>query len=608
MKKRVILILSIFVFIIHACNDEIVEISEFILAAEVTNRHARNIQIDNAAGRIDFDLEKTESKTGVNIKLTLAEGVSMLPPAKEQANYNLTTPAEIKLTAGGRTVIFTIRAGVFDGIKQFVLAAEVTNKKTRHMVIGNDARTIRFEMAMDESKADVNIKLTLADGVSMVSPAAEQADYDLSNPASIELFADDRKVVFTVQAREFDPRPKLAIGVWVPPPPHLIETRADIRMRYKQIADAGINMVWGNHWNLYAIPNRLTTILDACYEFGIGFLPYLGVSRSGVFTESELSSHLQRVNEYKDHPAVLGFAMIDEPSASLFDRLAVVRREVDAILPEGKYSVANLFPTYATTSQLGSPDYETHVEEYMQKVQPQILSFDNYPLIASSDVNDRKHRDRYFISNLITIRNASIKYSVPFWGFIQAIGYYGMREPTLDEYRWLCNAHIAFGAKGFSYFLYSAIGPTGGPESFTNSMLTWDGRTTYLYDYAKTINGDFFQFSHSFMPFLNDGFIPVNQDVQMLQTIPSSLQRSAYGNLSRIETTGEMINGCFELGEQKAVYLFNWSKDMPMTAKLVFDKTVIFQLWGRDGLETEQTASELSMSFVPGEGKFLIFM
>ena len=402
------------------------------------------------------------------------------------------------------------------------------------------------------------------------------------------------------KTHEFAPDQKLVIGLWVPPPRHLSQTEADMRMRFKQIADAGINMVWGVHLPYSFDDAMMPKVLDACLEYGLEILLDIKV-RATESVEAELARCLQDVNKYKDHPAVRGFSMCDEPGASVFDRLAVIRREVDAVLPSGKHTTANLFPNYAPTWALGTPDYDTHVEEYMQKVRPQVLSFDFYPLTAAGNA------DGPFISNLITIRNAAIKYNVPFWGFIQAIGWNGMREPVYDEYRWLCNAHIAFGAKGFSYFLYAMPYDGGGPEGFTNAMLAWDGNLTHLYDYAKNINKELSGFSHKFMPFVQDGFIPVNLDAQLVQAIPGNLLRDSYGPLSKIETSGEMLNGCFELNGQKAVYFFNWARDNSMSAKLTFDGTVNFQLWGKDGLETQATASELNVSLIPGEAKFLIF-
>ena len=615
MKNCIIFLLCLVVFSSATCSgkteDESVEISQFILAAEVTNKQTRNMLIDNAAKKIAFDLASDESKTGVNIRLTLADGVSMISPKHEQADYDLIYPAEIKLSAAGRTIAFTIRVSDFDPISEFILAAEVTNRQTRNMVIKNDAKEITFDLADTEQKTGVNIRLTLAEGVSMVSPAALQADYDLTNPAKIELLAEDRKVVFAVKAGWFDPLytppvKDLVIGLWVPPPPHLMTTEADIKMRYKQIADAGINMVLPGAWSYTAddpADNPMTlSVLNACEEYGLEFYLHLQVSKDvNTDAAAELARCIARAEKFRNHPAVRGFFIHDEPLAGIFDRLGTIRREVDAVLPEGKHTISNIFPS---GSGWGAPDYETYVEQYMQKVAPKVLSFDHYPLGSVKSSAE----GRGFVSNLITIRNAAIKYDVPFWGFIQAVGWTGRREPNLDEYRWLCNAHITGGAKGFSYFIYSATGPNmkNEGEKFSDSMLAWDGTTTHLYDYAKNINKELSAFSRQVMPFVQDGFMPVNQEMNL--TIPVELYRTSYGNLSKIETTGEMLNGCFSLNGQKAVYLFNWSRDSSMTAKLVFTGTVNFQLWGRNGLETEQSASEYNVSFVPGEAKFLIFM
>lgn len=613
-KKYIIFLLSIAIVAICSCKknkgDETGdEISDYILNAEVTNRLTRNMSIDNTERKITFDLASTESKTGVNIKLTLVDGVSMVAPKQEQENYDLSRPAEIKLSAGGRTIVFTVKTGVFDPITKFILATEVTNRQSRHILIKNAEKEMTLELARTESKTDVNIKLTLADGVSMVSPDTEQAAYDLSKTALIELLADGRKITFAIKAGEFEPQPpppakKLVIGIWVPPPPHLLKNDTEIRMRYKQIVDAGINMVWCNQWaGAESMP-----ILNACSDLGLDCLVWTWVSKlpeNQVNAAAELTQCLNTANNLKNHPAVCGFGLNDEAPESAFDRMGVVRREVEAVLPEGKFTTSNLYPIYAKSNQQA---YEAYIENFMQKVRPSVLSFDHYPLYNTNDMSARQGHDRTYAANLISIRKFAIQYNVPFWGFIQAIGYNGRREPTMNEYRWQCNAHIAFGAKGFSYFIYSAAGSDGGAEALSGSMLTWDGQLTYRYDYAKNINEELSGFANAVMPYKQDGFILVNQNAQMNQTIPVNLQRASYGNLSEIEASCEMMNGCYDLNGQKAVYLFNWSKDKPLNTKLSFNGIVHFQLWGKEGLELEQNASELNLSFIPAEAKFLIFM
>ena len=527
--------------------------------------------------------------------------------------YDIRT-AEIVVVAGKFTPV-TIRVEQETDLIP-IISVKVTNRQSGNVSINHVEKGISFNIPENESKVGVNVILTLADGVSMASPATAQADYDLTNSVQIELLARGRQLFYTMQAGNYKSlMNKFVTGIWIPPPSHLVGTVDNIRMRFKEVADAGINFVWGNCL-AYGYGDRSTeTILNVCSELGLMFLMALDIDRSNsAFSADELSRCLNIVNRFKDHPAVVGFSLIDEPSAVIFDRLAVLRREIDAVLPDGKYSIANLFPHPAAPAVIGSPNYETYVGDYMRKVQPKVLSFDHYPLMEDlSAIHDRN-----FVSNLLFIRSAALNHNVPFWGFIQAIGYqipeagYFRREPTKDEYRWLCNAHIVFGAKGFSYFLYAATGAGVNPNGFTNSMLTWTGNTTYLYDYAKDINQELSAFTNVIMPFKQDGFIFTNIDNLTYNLFPSLVRHTSYGNLAGISASpsdSRMISGCFEHNGQRAVYLFNWLKNASTTVSLTFNAATNYQLWGKEGLEKEGAASGLNdIDFLPGEAKFLIFV
>ena len=392
----------------------------------------------------------------------------------------------------------------------------------------------------------------------------------------------------------------LYVGLWVTPPAHLLQTAEGIEREYGRIKDAGMNMVWGS-WDY---GDKLGGVLDACGRLGIDYIMPLPVNRNGEGDiEAEVGACQSIAEAFKGHPAVSGFNMVDEPSAAIFDRLAKVREGVDSGLPDGMYTIANLFPNYATAGQLGIETYEAHVEQYMAKVRPKILSFDYYPLSLDPTADNY----RGFVENLLVIRDASLGYGVPFWGFIQAIGYCGHREPTYSEMRWLNNMHILFGAKGYSYFLYSAIGPDGGPEEFSTAALLWDGSTTPLYDTIKAINAEFTAFDRAFIQFAQDGFIAVNMKSSVLSAFGGDLLKDGYGRLVSIETDGVMLCGCFDFEGQKAVYLLNWNMAEPIGATLNFDGEAAYELWGKKGLESSGTGEGLEVAFEAGEGKFLVF-
>ena len=239
MKKSINLLLSIVIVFNYACGkgDKGDDISEFILAAEVANKQTLNIVIDNAKRKISFDLAQTEKRTDVNIKLTLAEGVSMMSPATPQADYDLTTAAKIILSAGGRTIVFDIIASDYASISEVILAAEVTNRQARNILVNNAQRSITFDLASSESKIGVDISLTLADGVSMVSPATPQAVYNLIHPAQIQLSAEGQIFVFTV-----------GIGIYEPDIPTEVEIKVmSFNVRYNASGDG--NNIWNNRRN-----------------------------------------------------------------------------------------------------------------------------------------------------------------------------------------------------------------------------------------------------------------------------------------------------------------------------------------------------------------------
>ena len=210
--KNCILFLSIAILVgANACDnndngEKYVYFSEYILSAEVTNKQTRNIVINNTGRKISFEMLNTETLTDVNIKLTLAKGVSMASK-QEDDYYDLSASAEIRLSAGGSVVVFNLSVTFFEPEKEpvpeLILAAEVTNRHTRNMVVNNNAGEITFDIAQNEPKSGVNIKLTLADGVTMVSPATSQVDYDLTLDAKIIVSYNEQNVEYTVTASEF---------------------------------------------------------------------------------------------------------------------------------------------------------------------------------------------------------------------------------------------------------------------------------------------------------------------------------------------------------------------------------------------------------------------
>jgi hypothetical protein len=179
----------------------------YIKSVEVKNKQTGEIKVDNFERFIDIEIDKDERKDDVIVKLVLADGVSMVSPATTEAEYNLEEAVYIRLSAGNRVVSFKMSARDYDPDTdtEFIKSVEVKNKRTGEITIDNLARTIDIEIDKNESKHNVIVSLVLAEGVSMVSPATTEAEYNLEEPVNIRLSVGGREVNFSMSAKDYDP-------------------------------------------------------------------------------------------------------------------------------------------------------------------------------------------------------------------------------------------------------------------------------------------------------------------------------------------------------------------------------------------------------------------
>jgi hypothetical protein len=155
------------------------------------------------------------------------------------------------------------------------------------------------------------------------------------------------------------------------------------------------------------------------------------------------------VSQVKDHPAVFGYYLRDEPPADFFPGLAKVSGPIQELHP-GAWPYINLFPNYATPGQLAAPDYDTYLEKFVETCHPPILSYDHYAPFEGGGL-----RGEYF-ANLESVRRAAVKHHLPFWNIILATAHFNYREPSPADLRFQVYTSLAYGARGIGYFKYFA--------------------------------------------------------------------------------------------------------------------------------------------------------
>lgn len=188
------------------------------------------------------------------------------------------------------------------------------------------------------------------------------------------------------------------------------------------------------------------------------------------------------VAEVRDHPAVFGYYLRDEPTTSFFPGLAIVSAEIKRLHP-GAWPYINLFPNYATAGQLGAPTYDAYLEQFVDVCGPTILSYDHYALMEGGGL-----RDGYF-SNLEAMRRAAQQHQSPFWNIVLAASHFNYREVTPADLRFQAYTTLAYGARGLAWFKYftPAVGNfRGGPiDQFGNPTPTWSAMQNVNLQIAK---------------------------------------------------------------------------------------------------------------------------
>lgn len=226
--------------------------------------------------------------------------------------------------------------------------------------------------------------------------------------------------------------------------------------------------------------------LDACRDAGLKAI--VSDPRTAGYDWTKVDPAAARANvealtkEVKDHPAVYGYLLRDEPSAAMFPGLGAVAAAVKEFHP-GAWPYINLFPNYAEPDQFGTPDYESHIKAFVETCKPTALSYDHYALFEGGGL-----REGYF-ANLESMRKAGLEHGLPFWNIVLTSAHFNYRETTDADVRFQVYTSLAYGARGIAYFTYFTpkwgnyrLGPI---DQFGNETPTWGKLRTVNLQVAK---------------------------------------------------------------------------------------------------------------------------
>jgi len=221
-----------------------------------------------------------------------------------------------------------------------------------------------------------------------------------------------------------------------------------------------------------------------CEKYGLAaiMIPETGASRSRewkTLSDEEIEKRIRlMVEESGNSSAVFGYFIMDEPQASDFPALGKAVMAVKKYAP-GKLAYINLYPDYASTgargkSQLETESYTEYLEKYVQEVKPQIISYDNYMVQYSQDLEDSTKTASYF-NNLMEIRRIALKYDIPFWNIVSSNQIRPFTTiPSPSNMSLQAYTTLAAGGRSVAWYTYYARGYGYAPiDSSKNKTLTW---------------------------------------------------------------------------------------------------------------------------------------
>lgn len=249
---------------------------------------------------------------------------------------------------------------------------------------------------------------------------------------------------------------------WIGPPAE--QTTPE---RYRELADAGFTISFSGFPNADAMQRAL----EVAHAQGVRLM----VSCPELRSDPEAT-----VRRFMGHPGVAGYYLRDEPGAGDFAELGRWVRRIRAV-DDAHPCYINLFPTYASEAQLGTPTYQEHVDRFLAEVPVQVLSFDHYPI-----VRDRVRADWY--ENLEIASAAARRAGLPLWAFALAVAHDPYPIATVDGLRLQVFSNLAYGAQALQYFTYWT--PTSTTWNFHQAPLESDGTRTAVYERVRQVNAE----------------------------------------------------------------------------------------------------------------------
>lgn len=274
-------------------------------------------------------------------------------------------------------------------------------------------------------------------------------------------------------------RSELNIGVY-----HL-RPYARTEAHIKDLADCGVNFV--------ICMDNDRPALDLFQKYGVGAILSgivpgwwggMGDNAGTLKDVNPISVYEDRAAKFKDHPAVWGIDIGDEPSCVDFPYYGEVLAKVEELFPN-QFAFINLHPYYApgpregeypVKGALGTFSYEDYIERYCKYIPADYISYDFYLYQNNFGIN-------IDLANMRIIADACLATGREMWTTVQV----NSVDPKLwiseNMLRFQAFSALAYGARSITWACYTA-------GWWENQVVDNNGEKTQQYDKLKKVNAE----------------------------------------------------------------------------------------------------------------------
>ena len=266
---------------------------------------------------------------------------------------------------------------------------------------------------------------------------------------------------------------KFLISIYGPPPAKLLNDE-----QYKIIKDAQVDIILNIGPGVDHNKEGNLKTLDMAKKYGLTVYTFDGRINQGDDKIREM------VNDFKNHPALGGYYITDEPDSARLQSAIALQKKVKALDPS-KDAYINHLPDWAVNN------YENEfLKRYMEgtgKENLNYLAYDNYPYKRNQKL------EKTYFNNLEIIRRVGLKYGIKTSSCLQSFGmaFNGieeLRRPNTDEIRMNVYSNLAYGVKNPVWYTYYTQDNLTTKVTMMQSVIDSVGVKTNMYEPFRQMN------------------------------------------------------------------------------------------------------------------------